>query len=44
MKQYNNRVHSSTKLTQIQASLKKNKGYVYKNFLDNREEKNQYFK
>ena len=32
-KQYNNRVHSSTKLTPIPASLKKNEGYVYKNFL-----------
>ena len=30
-KQYNNRIHSSTKLTPIQASLKKNEGYVYKN-------------
>ena len=30
-KQYNNRVHSSTKLTPIQASLKKNEGFVYKN-------------
>ena len=29
-KQYNNRIHSSTKLTPIQASLKKNEGYVYK--------------
>ena len=27
-KQYNNRIHSSTKLTPIQASLKKNEGYV----------------
>ena len=35
-KQYNNRVHSSTKLTPIQASLKKNEGYVYKNLLDKR--------
>ena len=33
-KQYNNRIHSSTKLTPIQASLKKNESYVYKNFLD----------
>ena len=33
-KQYNNRIHSSTKLTPIQASLKKNEGYVYKNLLD----------
>ena len=35
-KQYNNRVHTSTKLTPIQASLKKNEGYVYKNLLDKR--------
>ena len=35
-KQYNNRVHSSTKLTPIQASFKKNEGYVYKNLLDKR--------
>ena len=33
-KQNNNRIHSSTKLTPIQASLKKNEGYVYKNLLD----------
>ena len=33
-KQYINRIHSSTKLTPIQASLKKNEGYVYKNLLD----------
>ena len=32
-KQYNNKVHSSTKLTPIQANLKKNEGYVYKNFI-----------
>ena len=31
IKQYNNRMHSSTKLTPIQASLKKNEAYVYKN-------------
>ena len=37
-KQYNNRVHSSTKLTSIQASLKKNEGYVYKNLIDKRKE------
>ena len=30
-KQYNNKTHSSTKLTPTQASLKKNEGYVYKN-------------
>ena len=35
-KQYNNRKHSSTRLTPIQASLKKNEGYVYKNILDKR--------
>ena len=35
-KQYNNRTHSTTKLTPIQASLKKNEGYVYKNLLDKR--------
>ena len=29
-KQYNNKVHSSTKLTPTQASLKKNEGHVYK--------------
>ena len=31
-KQYNNRIYSSTKLTPTQASLKKNEGYVYKNY------------
>ena len=35
-KQYKNGTHSSTKLTPIQASLKKNEGYVYKNLLDKR--------
>ena len=35
-KQYNNRIHSSTKLTPIQASLKKNEGFVHKNLLDKR--------
>ena len=35
-KQYNTRIHSSTKLTPTQASLKKSKGYVYKNLLDER--------
>ena len=35
-KQYNNRIHSSTKLTPIQTSLKKNEGYFYKNILDKR--------
>ena len=35
-KQYKNRLHSSTKLTPIQASLKKNAGFVYNNSLDKR--------
>ena len=35
-KQYNNRVHTSTKLTPKQASLKKNEDYVYKNLSDKR--------
>ena len=35
-KQYNNRVHSSTKLSPKDASLKKNEVYVYKNLLDKR--------
>ena len=35
-KQYNIRIHSSTKLTPIQATLKNNEGYVYKNLLDKR--------
>ena len=34
--QYNDRVHSSTKLSPKDASLKKNEGYVYKNLLDKR--------
>ena len=36
-KQYKNRIHSSTVLTPIQASLKKNQGYVYNNLLAKRE-------
>ena len=35
-KQYNNRIHSSTKLTPVQASLKKNEGFVYRKLLDKR--------
>ena len=35
-KQYNNKVHSSTKLSPIQASLRKNEGFVYKNLIDKR--------
>ena len=37
-KQYNSRIHSSTKSTPTQASLKKNEGIVYKNLLDKRKE------
>ena len=36
MKQNNNRIDSSTKLTPIQASLKENEGFFYKNSLDKR--------
>ena len=35
-KQYNNRLHSSTKLSPKDASLKKNEEFVYKNLLDKR--------
>ena len=42
-KQYNSRLHSSTKLTLIQASLKKNEGFVYNNFLDKRKKINPKF-
>ena len=35
-KQYNNKKHSSTKLTPIQASLKKDEGFAYNNLLDKR--------
>ena len=35
-KQYKNRIHSSTKLTPMQASLKKNEGFVHKNLSDKR--------
>ena len=42
-KQYNNRIHSSTKLTPIQASLKKNEGYVYKKLLDKRKKRTPKF-
>ena len=35
-KQYNHRVHSSTKLSPKDASLKKNEDYVYKKLLDKR--------
>ena len=36
MKQYNNRFHSSTKITLIEASLKQNERYVYQNLIDKR--------
>ena len=32
-KQYINRIHSNTKLTPIQASVKKNEGFVYKKLI-----------
>ena len=35
-KQHNNRTFSSTRLTPIQASFKKNEGFVYNNLLDKR--------
>ena len=35
-KQYNNRIHSSTKLSPKDASLKKNEGFIFKNLLDKR--------
>ena len=35
-KQYNNRVHTSTKLTPMQASLKKNEVIGYKKLLENK--------
>ena len=43
-KQCNKTIHSSTKLTPIQDSSKKNEGYVYENLLDKRNKKNQSFK
>ena len=42
-KQYNNRIHTSTKLSPKDASLKKNEGFVYKNLLDKREKVNPKF-
>ena len=35
-KQYNNKIHSSTKLSPKDASLKKNEGFIYRNLLDKR--------
>ena len=42
-KQYNNRIHSSTKLSPKDASLKKNEGFVYKNLLDKRKKEKPKF-
>ena len=42
-KQYNNRTHTSNEITPIQASFKKNEGYVYKNFLIKRNKANPKF-
>ena len=42
-KQYNNRRHTSTKLSPKDASLRKNEGYVYKNLLDKRKKVNPKF-
>ena len=41
--QYNNRRHTSTKLSPKDASLKKNEGFVYKNLLDKRKKVNPKF-
>ena len=35
-KQYNNRIHTSRKLSPKEVSMKKNEGYVYKNLIDKR--------
>ena len=43
-KQYNNGIHSSTDLTTIQSSLKKNEGFAYKNLLDKRKKIQPEFK
>ena len=40
-KQFSNRVHSSTKLSPIPASLKTNEGYVFHNLLEKRKKVNQ---
>ena len=42
-KQFNNRVHTSTKSTPIQATLKKNEGYVHQNLLDKQQNKKTKF-
>ena len=43
-KQYNKRIHSSTKLTPIQASSKKHERSVYRILLDKGKRKNQNLK
>ena len=43
-KQYENRIHSSTKLTPIQAPLKKNEGFAYKKLLDKRKKNKPKYK
>ena len=43
-KLYINRIHSSTELTPIQASLKKNEKYIIKNLLDKRNKRSTKFK
>ena len=42
-KQYDKKVHSSTKLTPTQASLKKNESFVYQNLLDKRKKRKPKF-
>ena len=44
VKQYNNTIHSSTKMTPIQASKKSNEKIVYNNLKDNRETQKPKFK
>ena len=43
-KQYNNTTYSSIKMTPTQASLKKNEGFVYQNFLNKRMKMKQKYK
>ena len=43
-KQYNNRVHTSTKLSPKDACLRKNEGFVYNNLLDKRKNVKPNFK
>ena len=43
-KQYTTRVHSSTKLTPIEGSVKENEGYVYQSLLENRKRVRQKYK